>query len=379
MVAGSRRWAGLWPLALLLAAAGMAACAPAPVTAEVPDAPAGSPAPRDAVMGGVVVRDALPGSASGPVTILWAGDTLLADAAQERLEQNGYQWPFEHLLPLLDADYIIVNQEGPITVLEEKFDPDQRWSYNAQPEAAAALAAVGIDAVGLSNNHAMDRGPVGLADTIRHLDEAGVRAFGAGLNLAQAEAPLLIDTPHGAVGVVGLSLDWGANRTAGPEQAGTVVINEQSIRRGYELARAAGARWVVAYVHWGANYEPVGRREREWAAGFARAGYSLVIGHHPHVQQPIDVMDGMPVVYSLGNFVFGSKGRFDRDYPGYGLIAVSVLGPDGFESLRLRCILTDNYLVQYQPRPCNPAQSEAVLSSLHPGVEVQEGVGVFDW
>ena len=330
-------------------------------------------------MSGAVVRDALPGSASGPVTILWAGDTLLADAAQELLERNGYEWPFEHLLPLLDADYNIINQEGPITVLEERFDPDQRWSYNAQPEAAAALAAVGVDAVSLSNNHAMDRGPAGLADTIRHLDEVGVRAFGAGLDLTQAEAPLLIDTPHGAVGVVGLGLDWGVDRTAGPEQAGTVVISEQSIQRGYKLARAAGARWVVAYVHWGANYESVGSKEREWAAGFAHAGYDLVIGHHPHVQQPIDVINGMPVVYSLGNFVFGSKGRFDQNHPGYGLIAVSVLGSGGFESLRFRCILTDNYLVQYQPCPCNAAQSEAVLGSLHPGVEVQEGVGVFDW
>lgn len=318
-------------------------------------------------------------SDESPFTITWAGDTLLADAAQPYLDQHGYEWPFEHVAPLLEDSVVIINAEGPVTIIEEKWDPDQRWSYNAQPEAAAALAAVGVWAAGLSNNHALDRGPQGLDDTLAHLSEAGVRPFGAGLDQAQAEAPLLIDTPAGKVGVVALSLSWGAERTAGEGQAGTVVLSEESIRRGYTLASQAGAEHIVGYVHWGRNYAEVRADQRAWAAAFAAAGYDLVIGHGAHVQQPIELIDGMPVVYSLGNFVFGTPGRFDEEFPGYGLIAVTPLGPDGFDTLILYCILTNNRVVDFQPRLCPPDEAARVLRALHPAVRVERGVGILRW
>ena len=87
----------------------------------------------------------------------------------------------------------------------------------------------------------------------------------------------------------------------------------------------------------------------------------------------------MPVVYSLGNFVFGTPGRFTGAAPGVGLMATTAFGPDGIEELRLHCIRTNNAEVGFQPRPCTPAQADEVLRTVHPDIAVEDGVGVLPW
>ena len=321
-----------------------------------------------------------PASSDAPeFRIQWLGDTLLADAAEPRLRANGYRWPFARLLSLLDGDYVVANAEGPITTATEQYDRSQRWAYNAAPAAAEAIAAAGVDAAGLANNHAMDRGPAGLADTIAHLDGAGVASFGGGSDRAAALRPLLIETPHGRVGVVALGQGYGARKNASEGSAGTVPATRCAIEEGATAARAAGARWLVGYVHWGSNYSQVQSSQRRQARLFAEAGYDLVVGHGSHMQQQIEIVDGVPVLYSLGNFVFGTPGRFDAAFPGYGLVATSQLGPEGFTALTLRCILTDNDKVRFQPRPCGEAESARVLSALHPDLEMDGPVGTLRW
>ena len=314
-----------------------------------------------------------------PFQIVFVGDLLLGDAAQSLLDEKGYGWPFEHISDLIEGDYAIANGEGPITAEEEPWDPDQRWSYNARPEAAQALAEVGFEAVGFSNNHAMDRGPQGIVDTLAHLETSDLAFFGAGSNRADAESPLLIETPYGIVGVVGLSENWGNDWTAAKNQAGTVPLSRESINRGFRLARDAGADWVIGYVHWGKNYAEINADQRRWAREFAQVGYDLVIGHGAHSVQPIKIIQGMPVLYSIGNFVFGTPGRFSEEFPGFGLVVTSELGPEGFDRLLISCIQTDNEIVNYQPQPCTPAQAQEVLGSLSDGLIIQDDVAVFDW
>ena len=332
-------------------------------------------------------RDALDGAGAAPPArsgapafrILWLGDTLLGDAAVPRLDAHGRAWAFDHLRPLPDADFVIVNAEGPITARTTPHDPSRRWSYAARPEAAAALAAEGVAAAGLANNHAMDRGPDGLADAIAHLGAAGVAAFGAGANLGEALRPLIVETPHGRVAVAAFGQGGGADANAGEARPGVAVLTRRNAAEAARLAREAGARWLVAFVHWGVNYEGVTHAQRRQAALLADAGYDLAIGHGPHVAQPVEVVGGMPVVYSLGNFVFGTPGRFTAAAPGVGLMAVTAFGPGGIESLRLHCIRTDNDEVAFQPRPCAPGQADAALRALHPDIAIEDGAGVLRW
>jgi len=305
----------------------------------------------------------------------FVGDTMLGDAAAPLLAAQGYDWAFAGLAGVLDDGFVMANAEGPITTLTEPFDTAQHWHYNAQPGSAAAIARVGIDAVSLANNHAMDRGPAGLADTTSTLTASGVAAVGAGPTMCEAELPLLVRTPAGTLGVVALGKYYGREKTASLAGAGTVAFSEASIIRGATLARSAGADWVVAFVHWGGNYGDVDAEQEDLAEAFAEAGYDLVVGAHPHVSQRIDVIDRMPVVYSMGNFVFGAPGRFAPERPGAGLVVKASFDQDGLAALTVRCVDTNNDTVAYQPRPCDAPMAATTFASLNPAMVVNGGVG----
>jgi hypothetical protein len=332
----------------------------------------GSAAMRD-----VTVFDAA--LADHHLSILWLGDTMLGDALEQHLEREGYSWPFEHVKEFLTGDFIIANAEAPITARTVHWNPDQRWSYHAHPASAVAIAETGIHALGLANNHTLDRGPDGLLETLEHARAAGLLTIGAGATIHDAEAPLLVRSGVGTVGIVAIGEDPGRRRSAAPDTVGIFALNRTYIHRGIQLARRAGADWVVAYVHWGKNYSGIDEQQRIWARLFADAGYDLVVGHHPHVVQPIEFIDGMPVVYSLGNFIFGTRGRYTEDLPGYSLMLTTEVGAQGPERLRLRCILADNKRVHFQPRPCAAEMADSLLRSLHVDLTMEGGTGVLPW
>ncbi len=313
------------------------------------------------------------GGASG-VSITWLGDTLLGDGAQPFIDQYGLLWPAA-LLPPLDSDHVVIaNVEGPMTERTEPFDPTQRWSYNSHPAAGQALVAMGITAVSLANNHTMDRGPEGLLDTVVNADAAGLRVFGAGPTANEARLPLLVESDSVLIAVAGFSDDGGI-KTATADRPGARRLSLVNLQADIDAARSAGADRVIAAVHWGRNYTAVDPRQETWAKAFADAGYDMVIGTGPHFVQPIAVVDGMPVVYSLGNYVFGTPGRFNENARGYGLVVTTSFTRDDEVAVIVRCIRTDNQLITYQPRGCADSVSDTVLSAANPSLAVFGGVG----
>ena len=310
--------------------------------------------------------------------VVWVGDVLLGSSAWPHLKTRGYHWAFRYLRPLVRGDYLVGNAEGPITRHREKFFPEQQFSYRARIATAGALRDAGFNAMSLSNNHCYDRGPEGLLDCIDRLRAADVTPFGAG-SQAEAAQPLLINTPHGLIGVVGLVDQRYSHTTASATAPGTIAMSEDTITRSKALAVAAGARWVIAYVHWGRNYEPVTAQQRHDAELLARAGYDLVIGTGSHTVQPVEIIDGTPVLYSLGNFTFGTKGRFTEQEPGYGLIARTTFTATGLLNVELTCIATDNRLVQFQPRLCTDQQAQQVLARLGPDVLTRRSDPLNSW
>ncbi len=198
--------------------------------------------------------------------------------------------------------------------------------------------------------------------------------FGAGPKPADAAAPLILETDAGTVAIVAMGEDFGELARVSPEHAGMVSMREDRIRSAYFSAKAAGADYVIAYLHWGDNYQPVNRQQKGWAKTFAAVGYDLVVGHGSHVVQPISSVDGMPVVYSLGNFAFGSPGRWETyKADGFGLLTTLSLGDQA--SLEVRCIVTDNARVRYQPRECSPAEARQVFAEASPDLTVVDGIG----
>lgn len=312
------------------------------------------------------------------LTLRFAGDTMLGDQVQNQIDRrrSGYDWPFDAVRSATTAaDFVIVNAEGPIGDQTRPWNPGKPYSYSSRPPVAAAMARAGVDAVTLANNHSFDTGPQGLTDTIENLRAAGLTSVGAGPDLARAEQPLLLRTEIGTIGIVAMGESYGFRATA--NTAGTVVISPETVARGATLARAAGADWVIAFVHWGDNYVPVNAKQRAAAQLFADAGYDMVVGANPHVAQPIEFIGSMPVVFSVGNFVFGAPGRFDQfKVPGFGLTVDLELSRDRAPQLSIHCLVTDNMIVAYQPRPCDAAQANAILPTLHPQMQIRGDTGV---
>jgi len=267
------------------------------------------------------------------------------------------------------ARYYVYTSRGQVT----------RYVHHGSPAAADAFAALGIDLATMSNNHSLDQGPEGLTDTIENLDAAGIRAIGAGVNSQAALAPYVVETKFGRVAIFSFGEEGGTAPNALAGSAGILALTEANVAAARELATAQGIKWTVASVHWGNNYEDVLPEQEAWARRLARAGFDLVVGSGPHIVQPFATVNGTPVLYSVGNFVFNSPGRFTDGAPGFGLAATTVLGPRGFREIRLTCLVVDNKIVNYQPTRCDAATSAKVLTSLSDHLEMEGDVGVVKW
>ena len=194
----------------------------------------------------------------------------------------------------------------------------QPYHLVAPPGAAGMLRQAGFDLLGMANNHALDRGLAGLADTSRLLEAAGLAPLGAGPDLPSAYRPVVR-----AVG--GLRLAFLAFNAVpsprGPQWTGELRQAEQVLpwtlagwERQQALAAVRSARQeadaVIISIHWGYEYETrLDPLQRDMAAALVEAGADLVLGHHPHVVQAVERMDRPDgrealIAYSLGNFVF---------------------------------------------------------------------------
>ncbi|HIL05157.1 MAG TPA: CapA family protein [Acidimicrobiia bacterium] len=233
-------------------------------------------------------------------TLLAGGDVLL-----DRTEPEGID-PFTKVQPdLASADVAIVNLEMAITERGEPYDKE--YVFRAPGSAALTLVGAGIDVVSLANNHVFDFGREGLEDTISVLDEVGILRPGAGSNNAEAYAPRILTLDNGvrvafvsATAVVPGGFASGADRPGVADAKWATPRVLAAVR-----AAAAGNDVVVVSLHWGVEREPCPNEEqRTLAQQIIEAGADLILGHHPHVLQPIETFDRSVIAYSLGNFAW---------------------------------------------------------------------------
>jgi poly-gamma-glutamate synthesis protein (capsule biosynthesis protein) len=306
------------PRAIALALACACAAAPRPPPAVGAPLAAGAPAapaPRP-------VRAAPPGEApvrtEASVTLGAVGDVLMHGAVKESAalhrdpgggDEEGYGWLYAEVADLLSApDVTFANLETPIAPGADR--GSRSYVFNAPPAAARALRAAGVDLVAVANNHAFDQGRQGFLETLRRLDEAGLAWVGAGAPPAEA-GPRVLE-------VRGLRLaflawtrffndDGNACAPPGPCLRAALLDPERAVAAVREAAASADA--VVVSLHWGDEYAAAPRpADVELAHRLADAGALVVLGHHPHVLQPVELhrrADGRLAViaYSLGNLV----------------------------------------------------------------------------
>src|SRR5215208_5153448 len=199
------------------------------------------------------------------------------------------------------ADVVIVNLECCISEGGAPA-PHRVFHFRAPPVAAEALAQLGVDCVTLANNHALDYGPEALADTLEHLDAAGVRCVGAGANEAEARAPVTLEANGEQLRVVAFS-DHPAEYAARSERPGIAVADTSRRKLPTWLLEAAQGdegQPVLVCAHWGPNMSPRPVPEvRRSARALERAGATLIAGHSAHLFHGV----AGRVLYDLGDFI----------------------------------------------------------------------------
>ena len=258
-------------------------------------------------------------------TLLAGGDVLMT-----RTEPAGVD-PFALLEPHLgSADFSLVNVEMAIS---DRGSPHwKEFVFRAPPAAAERIAAGGVSVANLANNHANDYGPDALLDTVELLDAAGVATIGAGRDADEAYQYRLLSTETGVrVAFLGTSMIVPSSFTASAATPGIASAHPPGRARVLDTVRAAAADAdvVVVAVHWGIERDTCpSNDQRLLARQLLDAGADAVIGHHPDVLQPVELVGRKLVAYSLGNFVWharsgilGENGVLQIDFDGDEVVA----------------------------------------------------------
>ncbi len=312
--------------------------------------------------------------------IAFLGDTLLGGSAQDVIDEEGYDYPLAGIKHFwADTDLVVANHEAPLTTRDEpaaKLDTGKkRYWYKGRPESAHALHAHGVRVVSLANNHVGDFSGDGVMDTMAALDSARIAHCGAGASDAAARRPITIEAGGLSVGFLSVMqryqmyVDEGVYARRG--NPGPAMLRRSRLQADIAQLRQRVDLCVVL-VHWGRNYKPLTSLQERMASEIVEAGADLVIGHHPHIPHPVRIVQGVPVLFSLGNAAFGTPGRYHSGRPPYGLVAMVTAESHRVVSLDLHLIHVDNAQVNFQPRPATDGdarvQLEGMLSGLPPSV-----------
>lgn len=251
------------------------------------------------------------------VTITFAGDILFdpSYSVMARVLQNGGDIGGGIAPDLIgemqSADIMMLNNEFAYSNRGEP-TPEKQFTFRARPDSVSYLTELGVDIVSLANNHAYDYGEQALLDSMQILREEGIPYVGAGENIEEASAPVYFIVNDIKIAFISATQ---IERLDNPDTKGATETSPGVFRcfNGEKLMQTVAAAkeesdFVIVYVHWGTeNQEETDWAQSKQAPELVEAGADLIIGDHPHILQKIDIIDGVPVIYSLGNFWFNSK------------------------------------------------------------------------
>jgi poly-gamma-glutamate capsule biosynthesis protein CapA/YwtB (metallophosphatase superfamily) len=272
-------------------------------------------------------------------TLALAGDTMLGRGVAQELVQNPRAPLFDgHVVELIaSADACVLNLECCISERGARFpDPRKPFFFRAPPIAAERLAELGVSAVTLANNHALDYGSQALLDTLAHLEAVGIPVVGAGGDLDAARRARVIRCGPLRLRLVAFS-DHPPEFAAAPAQPGIAFAPlERGLPQWVRDAAGPGgdADAVLVAPHWGPNMVsgPV-RRVRAAARALRDAGATLIAGHSAHVFH--GAADG--VLFDLGDFLddYATNRELRNDLGLLWLVDLDSRGPRRIRTLPL--------------------------------------------
>lgn len=315
MRAVQRRRVVFGSLVVITVVVAVEACAggdadPAVAPTETASAPSASPS-GPSMSSSPTDSPATSTAPEGTLTIVAGGDVLLHPPTWEQADADAgvagddvldFAPTLAGIAPVVSAaDLALCHLETPVA------EPGQPYagypSFAGPPQIVDALAGVGFDACSVASNHSFDQGVDGLARTTAALSSAGITPYGAPLG-DRPPNPVIFDVGDVRVGL--LSYTYAMNGGIPSDGEGAVeLIDPDDVLADAAAARAAGAAIVVASLHWGDEYvHEINSTQADLApALLASPDIDLLIGHHAHVVQPFEQLDGEWVAYGVGNML----------------------------------------------------------------------------
>lgn len=232
---------------------------------------------------------------------------MLARGVGATMKARGdWSLPFRKISPTLRAaDLAFGNLECPVS--DAGRDLHHLYSFRADPKAIEGLRYAGFRVLSLANNHTYDWDAPALLDTVRRLREAGIEPVGAGANDLEAHHATVINLGGTKLAFLAYVNIAPKEAAAESDRAGLAWLDPARVLDDIRLARPLADVLIVS-LHWGAEYATRPRPDQiRLAHAMIDAGADLVVGHHPHVVQPLEQYRARSIAYSLGNFVFDQR------------------------------------------------------------------------
>lgn len=325
-------------------------------------APASSSPATEAPAATATTTPASAGTAhSRPATLTVAavGDMIFDRGVETLIGKSGGEAPLARVAHRLGAaDLTIGNLESPLSDGGKK-NATKDVTFRGDPRAIDGLTAAGFDFLSIANNHVLDYGPVALSDTVKALDGAGIGHAGAGANQAAAWKPAVVETGDASTAYLAFSFIVPAGFIAQADRPGMasgrwdMSLIEKAIKKAKRTHD-----YVIVSFHWGVEYKDNANSQQVAVAHRCiDAGADMVLAHHPHVIQGLEIYKKRLVAYSLGDFVFDHYSR----KTGESFILNADLGPKGVANIKV----TPTYLDSYgRPEVVTGAEADAILSRL---------------
>lgn len=222
-----------------------------------------------------------------------------------QIEHKGAADLFEEVKPVfLKSDFVAANLECPVTKVRQPVH--KRFVFRGEPEWLPELKMAGITHLVMANNHSYDQGRTGIEETATHLQKNKLISVGYGSTQENACEPVLLKKGNLNVALFSSVLLPLENWSYLPDSPGICQASANDLKEKIKVFKLKNEKtFVVLILHWGTEFQehPSGE-QRQQAAELIEAGADAIIGHHPHVIQKKAVLNGKPVFYSVGNFVF---------------------------------------------------------------------------
>jgi poly-gamma-glutamate synthesis protein (capsule biosynthesis protein) len=241
--------------------------------------------------------------------LAFVGDMMLTRGLNKIVKQNSagdYHFPFAKIAETLKGyDFVFGNLEGNISDQTKKCG--SIYSFNMATSVASVLVDTNFKAVSVANNHSFDYCYKGFLQTLTNLEQAGVVSVGGGLTEYEAYSPKYVMVKDDSLKIVMLGFSaFGKGYMEALDGTGGIAITNDVNKICSSVATAKlNSDLVIVSLHFGEEYKTLpGIVERDLAEAVVDCGADLIVGHHPHVVQPLEKYNDKYIAYSLGNFIF---------------------------------------------------------------------------